>query len=133
MAVGLVALLSLPVAAQTIAPGNSNSVAEIDAGIGACTADFTINDQNGSPIYNAKIRVHLTYGWMNLHKLDMEAGTNSVGKARFIGLPEHPKEGLFFTASLDDRHVSAFDDPNKNCKAAFTLRLERSPTEVPKK
>ena len=70
MAVGLVALLSLPVAAQTIAPGNSNSVAEIDAGIGACTADFTINDQNGSPIYNAKIRVHLTYGWMNLHKLD---------------------------------------------------------------
>jgi hypothetical protein len=133
MTLGLLTILSLPLAAQTSAPGNSNSVAEIDAGIGPCTADFTINDQNGSPIYNAKIRVHLTYGWMNLHKLDMEAGTNSVGKARFIGLPDHPKEGLFFTAALDDRHVSAFDDPNKNCKAVFTLRLERNLAEAPKK
>jgi hypothetical protein len=133
MALGMAAAPSLRSRAQSTPSAAPQAVAEIDAGIGPCTADFTVNDQHGSPIYNAKIRVHLSYGFMNLHKLDMEAGTNSAGKARFIGLPDHPKQGIFFTASIDDRQVSAFDDPNKNCKAAFTLPLERTPPEAPKK
>ena len=60
---------------------------------------------------------------MNLHKLDLEVGTNAAGKARFTGLPDKPRQGLFFRASEGDREASAFDDPSKTCKAQFTLTL----------
>ena len=118
-------LLSHPVLySQTTAPPpDSKTVAEVDAGLGPCSADFTITDSNGAPIYAATIRVHIAYGFLNSHKLDMQVGTNSAGKARFIGLPSVTKRGLFFQASEGNRSGSAFDDPSKTCKAAFTTAL----------
>jgi hypothetical protein len=101
------------------------SVAEVDAGIGPCTADFSITDDAGQPVYAANIRVHITYGFMGLHKFDLTVGTNAEGKARFIGLPEMTKQGLFFRASEGDREGSAFDDPSKTCKTQFTIVLRR--------
>ncbi len=120
-------LLSVPAlhAQTTPPPPDSKTVSEVDAGLGSCTADFTITDENGGPVYAATIRVHITYGFASLHKLDMEVGTNSAGKARFIGLPDHPKQGLFFRASEGKREGSAFDDPGKTCKANFTMQLFR--------
>src|SRR6266550_2496219 len=56
-----------------------------------------------APVYAAKIKVHIAYGFMSAHKLDLEVGTNSDGKARFTGLPDHLKRGLFFEASEGDR------------------------------
>jgi len=53
----------------------------------------------------------------------MQVGTNSAGKARFIGLPSTTKRGLFFQASEGNRSGSAFDDPSKTCKAIFTTAL----------
>ena len=89
--------------AQSATPQNApkpepNPVTEIDAGLGPCSAGFTVNDSAGQPVYNAKIRLHIEYGKFNFHKLDLEAGTNAAGKARFIGLPDKSKEGLFFRA-----------------------------------
>jgi hypothetical protein len=124
----LLAILSastLP--AQTTPPVDPNTVPVIDGGIGPCSADFTINDSNGAPVYNAKIQVHIAYRFMNFHKLDLEAGTNAAGKARFTGLPDKPKQGLFFRASQADREGSAFDDPAKTCKADFTIVLMKKP------
>jgi hypothetical protein len=125
-------LMTAPILpAQTTPPQNTaspdpNSVTEIDAGLGPCTADFTINDSSGSPIYNAKIRLHIAYGKFNFHKLDLEAGTNSAGKARFIGLPDkNNKEGLFFRASAGAHGTSVFDNPAQTCKKDFTLVVER--------
>lgn len=106
-------------------PPDSKVVAEVDAGLGSCSADFTITNENGAPVYAAMIRVHITYGFGSFHKLDMEVGTNSAGKARFIGLPDHPKQGLFFRASDGKREGSAFDDPVKTCKANLTVQLFR--------
>ena len=103
------------------------TISEVDAGLGPCTADFTITDEDSKPIYAAKVRVHIAYGWMNLHKFDLEVGTNADGKARFIGLPENPKQGLFFHASEADRTGSAFDNPTKSCKAQFTVVLRKGP------
>jgi hypothetical protein len=111
-------LLSAACASQTDPPPkDSKTVSEVDAGLGSCTADFVISDDSGKPVYAAYIRLHLAYGFMNLHKFDLEVGTNSEGKARFIGLPENSKQGLFFRASEGNREGSAFDDPSKTCKA----------------
>jgi len=118
--------LSVPaVRAQNAPPVDPKTVPVIDGGIGPCSVDFTVNDSNGAPVYDAKIRVHIAYGFMNLHKLDLEVGTNAAGKARFIGLPEKTKQGLFFRASQGDREGSAFDDPAKTCKANLTIALEK--------
>jgi hypothetical protein len=124
--VAVILLFATALRSQTTPPPpDSKTVSEVDAGLGSCTADFTVTDENGGLVYAATIRVHITYGFASLHKLDMEVGTNSAGKARFIGLPDHPKQGLFFRASEGKREGSAFDDPGKTCKANFTVQLFR--------
>jgi hypothetical protein len=65
---------------------------------------------------------------MNAHKLDLEVGTNAAGKARFTGLPEKSKQGLFFQASEGTREGSAFDDPAKTCQANYTIALQKKST-----
>ena len=112
-------------ATRTTPPADPKTVTEIDAGLGPCSADFTVNDSSGSPIYNAKIRLHIEYGKFNLHKLDLEAGTNASGKARFIGLPDKSKQGLFFRASAGGRESSVFDNPAQTCKKDFTITVEK--------
>ena len=120
----LFTILSAPtLPAQNTTPVDPKTIPVIDGGIGPCSADFTVNDANGAPVYNAKISVHIAYRFMNLHKLDLEAGTNAAGKARFTGLPDKTKQGLFFRASEGDSEGSAFDDPAKTCKADFTIVL----------
>jgi hypothetical protein len=102
-----------------------NSIPVVDGGIGPCSADFTVTDAAGAPVYDAKVRVHIAYRFLNAHKLDLEVGTNAAGKARFIGLPNKTKQGLLFHASQGGREASAFDDPAKTCKANLTLALEQ--------
>jgi len=119
------AMFSLAAHSQATPPVDPKTVAEVDAGLGSCTADFIVTDEANAPVYAANIRVHITYGFMNLHKFDLQVGTNADGKARFIGLPENPKQGLFFRASESDREGSAFDNPAKTCKAQFTVVLRK--------
>jgi hypothetical protein len=122
-------LLALPfvsiLEAQNTPPVDPKTIAVIDGGIGPCSVDFTVNDASGAPVYDAKIRVHIPYRFMNLHKLDLEVGSNAAGKARFTGLPDKIKQGLLFHASQGDREGSAFDDPAKTCKAELTIVLEK--------
>jgi len=115
-------LSSLALAQTTPDP---KTVPVMDGGIGDCSADFFVTDNAGSPVYNAKIKVHIAYGFMYLRKLDLEQATNIDGKARFIGLPSRTKNGLFFEASQADRTGEAFDDSSKTCKAQFTIALQK--------
>jgi hypothetical protein len=103
----------------------SKTIPVIDGGIGPCTADFTITDADGKPLYDAKIKVHIAYRFLNAHKLDLEVGTNIDGKARFTGLPDKIKHGINFYATQGDLQAEAFDDPASNCKAQFTLALTK--------
>ena len=119
----LLVLLAAAVA-QTPDP---KTVPVIDGALGPCTADFTITSPDNKPIYLAKIKVHIAYGFLSAHKLDLEVSTNVDGKARFTGLPDRVKHGLFFDASEGDRTGNAFDDPSKTCQAQFTVTL-RKPT-----
>jgi hypothetical protein len=123
----LVVLSSLALQAQTAAPVDPKTIPVIDGGIGPCSADFTVTDTAQAPVYAANIKVHIAYGFMYLHKLDLEVGTNASGKARFTGLPDRTKQGLFFRASESGREGSAFVDPAKTCNATLTIVLETNP------
>jgi hypothetical protein len=112
---------------QNAAPADSKSVPVIDGGIGPCSADFKVIDNSGAPIYAANITVHIAYGFMYVRKLDLQIGTSAGGQARFIGLPDRTKQGLFFRASEGAREGSAFVDPAKTCKADLTITLEKKP------
>ncbi len=121
----VLALLASPAPqAQTTPPPNPKTVPVIDGDIGPCSADFTITDNAGAPLYDATIQVHIAYGFLSTSKLDLQVGTNIDGKARFTGLPAKTKHGLFFRAVKDHREGSAFDDTDKTCKAQFTVALE---------
>jgi hypothetical protein len=123
----LLALLLLIFTALAQTP-DPHSVPVVDGGIGSCSADFTITDADKKPVYAAKVKVHIAYGFMNARKLDLEVGTNIDGKARFTGLPERVKRGLFFEASEGERTGNAFDDPSNTCKAEFTIVIRKSLT-----
>jgi hypothetical protein len=124
------ALCGLTVSVVAVAqtnPGRADAkaVPVIDGGIGPCSADFTITDAAGAAVYAAKVKVHIAYGFMSMRKLDLELGTNVDGKARFTGLPERIKHGIYFYASDGDRTGEAFDDPANTCKAQFTITLQK--------
>lgn len=102
------------------------TVAVVDGGVGPCSADITITDANGAPVYAAKVKVHIAYGWMNTRKLDLEAGTNVDGKVRFTGIPDRVKHGIYFRASEGNRTGEAFDDPANTCKAQFGITIRES-------
>jgi hypothetical protein len=113
--------------AQTTAnpPVDPKTIPVVDGAIGPCSADFTITDAAGAPVYAAKVKIHIAYRFLNAHRLDLEVGTNAEGKARFIGLPDHVKRSLNFQASEGDRTGEVLDDPAKTCKAEFTVKLEK--------
>ncbi|MGA8215485.1 MAG: hypothetical protein WB799_17945 [Candidatus Sulfotelmatobacter sp.] len=124
-AFALAVLLSPVLRAQNAAPVDPKAVPVIDGGIGPCSAGFTVTDNAQSPVYAATISVHIAYGFMYLRKLDLQVGTNASGQARFTGLPDRTKQGLFFHASEGSREGSAFVDPAKTCKAQLTIQLEK--------
>jgi hypothetical protein len=127
----VLALLGLSaLRAQTNPPPDAKAVPVIDGDLGPCSAEFTVTDNAGAPIYAATIQVHIAYGFLGAYKLDLEVGTNANGKARFTGLPAKSKRGLFFRASKGTREGSAFDDPAKTCKAEFTISLEEKKPEA---
>lgn len=133
----LVLALSLAAFCQTSDSSNSaaqknaaeqkeaHTVPVLDGGIGHCTADLTITDANGAPVYAATIKVHIAYGFANARKLDLQLGTNVDGKARFTGLPDKIKHGFYFHATEGDREGEAFDDPTNTCNAQLLITIRK--------
>lgn len=99
--------------AQTPDP---HQVPVMDGEAGPCSVAFTVTDIKGAPVYDARIKVHIAYGFAGVRKLDLEAATNVDGKTQFKGLPEKVKGGtLIFRATQGKRDGSAVYDPAKNC------------------
>ncbi len=93
-----------------------HQVPVMDGEAGPCSVAFTVTDGKGAPVYDARIRVHMAYGFMGVKRLDLEAATNVDGKTQFKGLPEKVKGGtLSFRASQGKREGLATYDPTKNC------------------
>jgi hypothetical protein len=106
-----------------------HSVPEVAGELGPCSVVFTVNDAKGSPVYNAKIRVHIAYGFLNAHKLDLEVGTNIDGKGKFTGLPNRLKQPLNFEISEGEREGSATFDPVEGCRVARSVNIAKPPDE----
>ena len=92
--------------------------------LGPCSADFTVLDSNGKPVYDAKIHVTILYGFMNKRKSELEVGTNSDGKARIEGLPDRLKKPpMEFRIRSGDLTKSVTQDPATDCHASFNVPL----------
>lgn len=118
--------------AQTPSPAvNPHTIPTVNGDIGSCTVLFTVTNGKGAPIYNAKVRVHISHGFFGAHKLDLEVGTNIDGKARFSGLPDKMDHALHFLASKDDLDGSAFYDTSHNCNAKHEIVLLKQDSSAP--
>jgi hypothetical protein len=102
---------------------NSAEIPIVKGGAGSCSADFMVSDASGKGIYNAKIVIHLKYGFMGLHRLDATVSTNFDGKARVEGLPERIKNAGEFTISHGDQSKSLPYDPIAECQTRHEITL----------
>ena len=99
----------------------------IKADVGTCTADFTVKDNENKPIYDAKIRVSIRYGFMGQKKTDLEIGTNSDGKARFEGLPDprkKPRGPFEYQIRSGELTKTVVQDPLVQCDAKFDVVMQ---------
>ena len=96
--------------------------------VGTCTADFTVRDSDNKPLYDAKIRVSIRYGFMGQKKTDLEIGTNSDGKARFEGLPDlrkKPKGPFEYQIRSGDLSKTVVQDPQVQCEGKFDVVMAK--------
>jgi hypothetical protein len=107
---------SLMSIAQNQPAPNPHEIPVMDGQAGPCSVAFTVTDVNGAPVYDARIRVHIEYGFAGVRRLDLEAAANMDGKTQFKGLPKKVKgDVLYFHASQGKREGSATYDPEKSC------------------
>jgi len=108
-----------------------HQVPVMDGEAGPCSIAFTVTDVKGIPQYDARIRVHIEYGFAGVRRLDLEAATNIDGKTQFKGLPQKVKGGtLTFTASKDKLNGIATYDPAKNCSGqTSSIVLSEKPAQ----
>jgi hypothetical protein len=102
------------------------TVAVVDGGAGPCAVDFRVTGPDGKPVYAAQIDVHLAYGFMGFHKLDLTVYSNAEGKARFAGLPAKvQKPPLAFRASKENLTGVAAYNPATECQAKHDIVLRK--------
>ena len=114
------ALLAL-IAQQPAAPPPVD-VPVLKAGLGNCSADFTVTDAEGKPVYLATIHVRLRYGFMSLKRMDLEVGTNSDGKARVEGLPAKARP-LNYDIVKDSTRRIVTQDLSTVCSGSYSVAL----------
>jgi hypothetical protein len=98
-------------------------LATISARLGMCTADFTVTEADGRPVYAATIHVRLRYGFLGMKRMDLEVGTNSDGKARVEGLPLGGRR-LVYDITKETRKATVEQDLTTNCHAMYTVALK---------
>ena len=100
-----------------------SDLAVINARLGSCSADFTVKDADGKPVYAAAIHVRIRYGFMSLKRMDLEVGTDSEGKAKVEGLPNKAKP-LVYDISKADKKATAEQDVVRTCNATNEIALK---------
>lgn len=100
------------------------TVPVIDGGAGACSLELTVTTADGKPVYAARVKVHIAYGFAGVRKLDLDAGTNVDGKVKFAGLPGRVHSPpLEFQASKDQLTGTAAYNPDSECHARHDIIL----------
>ena len=105
--------------------GSPSEVPSISAGLGTCTADFTVVDAASKPMFNAKIHVKFAYGFMSKRNTELQVGTDSNGKAHVEGLPNKLKKPpLEYTIQSGDLTKTVTNDPAADCHPHFDVTLQ---------
>jgi hypothetical protein len=124
LAISMPAMLLLCVVSIPVMRGSPIDVPSISAGLGTCSADFTVLDTASKPIYNAKVHVKVQYGFMSKRNTDLEVGTNGDGKARVEGLPNKLKKPpLQYLVQSGDLTKTVTQDPATDCHSQFNVTL----------
>ena len=98
----------------------------MDGGAGPCSLELTVFGADDKPVYNATVKVHITYGFGGFHHLDLQAGTNSDGKVKFTALPAKVHNPpLEFDAAKDQLEGTVTYDPSAECQAKHDVKLEK--------
>jgi hypothetical protein len=133
-----IVLIALAVSAQTQSsqnPSGEKPAAEaqipvIDGAVGPCSLELTVLGVDAKPVYDATVKVHITYGFGGFHHLDLQAGTNSDGKVKFTGLPAKVHNPpLEFDASKDTLEGSVNYDPSNECHGKHDVNLQKTKPE----
>ena len=120
-------LVAAPLLSLAQAPAPNEKVPVMDGGAGPCSLDLTVRGPDGKPAYAATVKAHVKYGFGGMRRLDLEAGTNSDGRAKFAGLPARvQRPPLEFHASKDELVGVASFDPATECQAKRDITLEKS-------
>ena len=89
---------------------------------GSCSADFTIRDADGKPVYAALVHVRVRYGFAGVKRADLEVGTSSEGKARIEGLPDKARP-MTYEIKKDEKKVEVTQDVADTCRATFDVTV----------
>jgi hypothetical protein len=103
--------------------GDEPEVPVINGMAGSCSANFTVTDGEKKPIYDAKIEVIIRYGFVGMHKSELQIGTNSDGRARVTGLPEKAKKPLEFRVSSGSLSKTVRINPTEKCDSTVEVVL----------
>jgi hypothetical protein len=122
----LLATLAIAAAAALVqqpAEPPKPDLAIISARLGPCSADFTVTDPDGKPVYAAIVHVRIRYGFMNIKRMDLEVGTNSEGKARVEGLPAKARP-LLYDVTKDALKGIVEQDLEATCNGTYAVALK---------
>ena len=121
----LTMVLSLLFAGVALGSQPPVPVPQVDAGVGPCTADFTVSQNTNQQIYNADISVKIAYGFMGVKRMDLNVGTNSKGKARFVGLPEKVHNPpVVFTVRAKGLSKTVDFYPSVKCHSSYSIIMD---------
>src|SRR3954471_12300861 len=90
---------------------------------GSCSADFTVKDASGKPVFGALVHVKVRYGFAGVKRADLEVGTSSEGKARIEGLPDKARP-MPYDITKDEKKTSVTQDVADMCHATFDVTLK---------
>ena len=123
MFIATIALATVMLIQQPATEAPKPELAIISARLGTCSADFTVKDADGKPLYAAIVHVRVRYGFLNVKRMDLEVGTNSEGKTRVEGLPGKAKP-LTYDISWADKKAAVGQDLSTNCNATFDVSIK---------
>lgn len=115
----MILALAVPVPQTATVP----EVPVLNARLGSCSADFTVTDAEGAPVYLALIHVRVRYGTMGIKRMDLEVGTNSEGRAKITGLPDKARP-MTYDVTKDDRKTTVDQDVAKTCEATLEVVIK---------
>jgi hypothetical protein len=98
----------------------------MDGGAGSCSVELTVTTAGGKPVEAADVKVHISYGFAGIRRLDLEAYTGTQGKVKFTGLPARVHQPpLEFHASKGQATGIATYDPQLECQAKHDIPLDQ--------